>query len=151
MISNSNFSGLQVTEGTEPFPAEGVGESTMCAAAAAAAVVEGGLILQTDGINMTLVEEHCPLRWAVAMWMGGRHHEPDRAPVIQKYGRIENWNTSQVTDMSFLFYYGAGVHSVNEFNEDIRRWDVSSVKTTAFMFKNTIFDQDISDWDTGNV
>ena len=39
--------------------------------------------------------------------------------IIKKYGKIEDWNTSEVTDMSNLFMNRSG------FNEDIGEWDTS--------------------------
>ena len=66
--------------------------------------------------------------------------------IIKKYGKIEDWNTSQVTDMSHLF---------NEyiiFNEDISKWDTSKVTNMSDMFhgaKN--FNQPIGNWDTSSV
>ena len=38
-----------------------------------------------------------------------------------EYGNISNWDVSNVTDMSFLFFNN------NSFNEDISNWDVSNV------------------------
>lgn len=58
-----------------------------------------------------------------------------------KYGKIEEWDTSNVTDMSKALknkYY---------FNKDISGWNVSNVTNMECMFygcKN--FNQDISKW-----
>ena len=55
------------------------------------------------------------------------------------YGPIEDWNTSQVTDMSGLFQ-GHG-----EFNGDISKWNTSSVTNMKNMFYNAQkFNQDIT-------
>ena len=35
-----------------------------------------------------------------------------------QYGPIASWNTSEITNMRYLFYLKA------DFNEDISRWDV---------------------------
>ncbi len=67
--------------------------------------------------------------------------------VIETYGKIENWDTSRVTDMSRLFKY-------SDFNEDISNWDVSSVTTMEEMFfDNREFNQPIGKWGkkTSNV
>ncbi len=59
-----------------------------------------------------------------------------------------NIDTSQITDMSYLF------HSYNpdiKFNEDIVYWDVSNVNNMRGMFYDTDFNQDIGSWDTSNV
>ena len=66
--------------------------------------------------------------------------------IIKKYGPIGEWNTSEVTDMSKLFY------ECFEFNEDISKWDTSNVTTMEDMFfeaKN--FNQPIGDWDVSKV
>ena len=44
-----------------------------------------------------------------------------RATVVNKYGEIRNWNTSDVISMKFVFY------EKKTFNEDISKWNVSSV------------------------
>ncbi|QVK01571.1 DUF285 domain-containing protein [Mycoplasma mycoides subsp. capri] len=84
---------------------------------------------------------------------------------------IEYWDTSNITDMSYMFYYA------NNFNQNISMWDVSNVVDMSYMFcwaykfnqpiSNwnvsdvtdmcgmfdcaTSFNQDISKWDTSNV
>ena len=64
----------------------------------------------------------------------------------ENYGRIEYWNTKDVTDMSGAFM------DLNTFNEDLTKWNTSKVTTMACMFKNaTSFNQDISKWVTNNV
>ena len=82
---------------------------------------------------------------------------PKKKAVIEKYGKIENWDTSRVTDMSALFaseFSGidSDISKFNEFNEDISKWDVSNVTNFAGMFFNAKkFNQPIGDWDTSNV
>ena len=66
--------------------------------------------------------------------------------IIKKYGKIGDWNTSEVTDMSGLFcqYY--------TFNEDISKWNTSKVTNMSGMFyRAEMFDQSIGEWDTSNV
>ena len=78
------------------------------------------------------------LREAVKLWL------TDESTAITKYGHIGKWNTSNVTDMSYMFG--------NKFNEDIGNWDTSNVTNMSKMFycsKN--FNQDIGNWDTSNV
>ena len=66
--------------------------------------------------------------------------------IIKKYGKIEDWNTSKVTDMSRLFY------SCYEFNENISKWDTSNVTNMNEMFyRAQKFNQPIGDWDVSNV
>ena len=72
---------------------------------------------------------------------------PKKKAVIETYGKIENWDTSRVTDMSNLFNY-------TDFNEDISNWDVSSVTTMRGMFYGAEnFNQPIGKWGkkTSNV
>ena len=59
---------------------------------------------------------------------------------------ITSWDTSQVTDMGYLFY-GQQI-----FNQDISNWDTSQVKNMVRMFHLAeYFNQDIGNWDTSQV
>jgi len=59
---------------------------------------------------------------------------------------LDEWNTSEVTDMSLMFFFSGN------FNQDISSWDTGNVTDMTKMFELTDnFDQDISSWDTGNV
>jgi len=65
---------------------------------------------------------------------------------VTKYGDIDMWNVTSVTNMKELFKDHV------EFNENISNWDVSNVTNLDGMFYNaTIFNQDLSDWDISNV
>ena len=69
-----------------------------------------------------------------------------RDAIIKKYGNIKDWNTSKVTDMSYLF------HLCYTFNEDISKWDTSNVTTMEGMFNGAYkFNQPIGKWDTSKV
>ena len=57
---------------------------------------------------------------------------------------ISSWDTSNVTDMSYMFYQ-------NNFNQDIGNWDVSNVEDMKYMFYSGVFNQDIGSWDTSSV
>ena len=72
----------------------------------------------------------------------------NRQQAESMYGHISTWDTSEVTDMSYLFSFdNAGI-----INEDISRWDVSKVTTMEGMFSsNRDFNQDISKWNVSNV
>lgn len=62
------------------------------------------------------------------------------------FSGIENWDVSNVTNMSSMFA------NVQKFNHDISSWDVSSVTDMSWMFEDAwIFNQDISSWDVSNV
>ena len=80
------------------------------------------------------------LREAVKLWLN------NESIAIIKYGHISLWNTSNVTDMSMMFY-GA----IN-FNEDIGGWDTSNVTNMSGMFYYASnFNQDIRKWNTSKV
>lgn len=80
------------------------------------------------------------LRLAVSEWVNNR----DEA--ISEYGEINTWDTSRVTDMSFLF------NNYSNFNDSISKWDVSNVISMKGMFRNaSSFNQNINEWDTRGV
>jgi surface protein len=90
------------------------------------------------------------IRTAVAAWLS------DSASAEAAYGHISTWETSGVTDMSYLFC--ARLWSTNcntaaaSFNEDIGAWDTSGVTTMYGMFYYALaFNQDIGGWATHNV
>ena len=62
------------------------------------------------------------IRTAVEAWC------EDRDAAKLQYGPIASWNTSEITNMEYLFYNKAG------FNEDISRWDVSNVTSLYYTF-----------------
>ncbi|GMI19423.1 hypothetical protein TrCOL_g4754 [Triparma columacea] len=75
-------------------------------------------------------------------------------------GPINNWDTSLITDMSYLFCgYNTGdcdcgslCSEYQQFNEDISGWDTSQVTSMSYMFFAAYdFNQDISGWDTSQV
>tara|TARA_B100002052_G_C15881623_1_gene599554 strand:- start:188 stop:1339 length:1152 start_codon:yes stop_codon:yes gene_type:complete len=66
--------------------------------------------------------------------------------IVSKYGKIDNWDVCQVTNMSNLFY------NCYLFNEDISSWDVSNVTNMSNMFACArSFNQSLSNWDVSNV
>ncbi|QQY78412.1 DUF285 domain-containing protein [Mycoplasma mycoides subsp. capri] len=59
---------------------------------------------------------------------------------------IQYWNTSNVTDMSYMFY------GAEKFNQDISKWNTSNVENMSFMFSGCrCFNQNISNWDVSRV
>jgi surface protein len=61
-------------------------------------------------------------------------------------GNISQWDVSNVTDMSFMFY------GCEKFNCDISMWNVHNVKNMKYMFRRCEqFKQDLSQWDVSNV
>ena len=65
---------------------------------------------------------------------------------VSLYGRIEDWDVSNVTNMSKLFLF------CKQFNEDISNWDTSNVTDMKDMFNRAkSFNQPIGGWDTSKV
>jgi len=61
-------------------------------------------------------------------------------------GDINDWDVSEVTDMSHLF------EDAETFNSPIDKWDVSNVTRMDFMFSGAKkFNQPINQWNTGQV
>jgi len=78
------------------------------------------------------------IRKIVDDWIAGGTLKAD---VVARYGPIEDWNTSLVTDMSHLFC------NKSTFNADISKWNVENVTTMFFMFYYAqAFNQNLSDW-----
>ena len=61
-----------------------------------------------------------------------------------KLTAIEHWNTSRVTNME-------GAFSHTGFNQDIGRWDTTRVTNMRYMFAWSGFNQDIGRWGTSSV
>ena len=65
-----------------------------------------------------------------------------------KHIDISNWDVSNVTNMSYMFYMCKELKSVG----NISGWDVSNVTDMSSMFYGcTYFNQDISNWDVSKV
>ena len=57
-----------------------------------------------------------------------------------------NWmDITPITDLSNMF------HGISMFDGHIELWNTSQVNDMSYLFANTIFNQDISDWDVSNV
>ena len=77
---------------------------------------------------------------AVEAWCADRNAAKDQ------YGPIASWNTSEITNIDYLFYFKAG------FNEDISRWDVSNVTSLYYTFYSAAsFNGDLWRWDVSKV
>ena len=63
------------------------------------------------------------LRRVVSDWIAG---DQNRIKVVAKYGEIENWDTSEVTNLKYVFF------RKSSFNADISQWDVSNVTVMAY-------------------
>ncbi len=92
------------------------------------------------------------IKTAVALWLS------DSAAAEAAYGHISTWDTSGVTDMSWLFCgsssyssYGCNTAAAS-FNEDISAWDTSGVTRMDDMFYYAeAFNRDIGDWAVHSV
>ena len=97
----------------------------------------------SDHADYTSYHDNRPagsLQGAVDEWIA------DPVAATETYGHISTWDTSEVTDFSFLFY------QKYNFNEDLSHWDVSSAENMKSMFTQaTAFNQDIGDWDVSSV
>ena len=88
--------------------------------------------------NINIIFDNDLIREAVYMWRQNKEN------ALHKYGPIESWNV--LTNMSCLF------SSMDDFNEDIRQWNVGNVTNMYQMFYNTnTFNQPIGCWDVSNV
>jgi len=66
-----------------------------------------------------------------------------------EYGPISHWDTSEVTDMSELFWNKKDYNGVTA---DLSQWDVSKVTNMRFMFLSAkLFNSDLSKWNVSNV
>jgi surface protein len=120
-------------------------------------------VLYTPLTNATLVT-------AVSSYNTGNllpeFYDPNNVPY---YGLMEDWDVSQVTDMSNLFSNRV-VEGIDIGNWDVSNvtdmfrmfadsdgtpvissWDVSNVVSMMMMFKDSTFAGDLSTWDVGNV
>ena len=69
-----------------------------------------------------------------------------KAVIITKYGKICDWNTTNVTNMARLF------KDYIIFNEDISKWDTSKVTNMKYMLLHACnFNQPIGEWNVSKV
>ena len=79
------------------------------------------------------------LRRAVQDYLAGGARKED---IVKKYGEINNWDVSNVTDMRAMF---AGARS---FNQPLNKWNVSKVTRMSYMFEDAeSFNQPLNKWD----
>ena len=101
---------------------------------------EARKLIRTDADIRTAVQAWC------GKWSGSHTRTGDPVRAETEYGHISQWETRQVTTMSYLF------DNQSKFNEDISGWDVGNVTNMYGMFFNaTSFNQDLSDWDVRNA
>lgn len=96
--------------------------------------------LADPGFKLSGIHQWGDIRWKTmnrACWHASR---------LTNYTATDVPDLSQVTDMSFMFYFA------NNFNGDISHWDVSQVTNMTGMFTHaTQFDQNIGGWDVSHV
>ena len=91
-------------------------------------------------IKNRLIRTDEDIKYAVDSWCKNKNE------ANLEFGHISDWNTSQVEDMSKLFF------DQYKFNDNISKWDVSNVKEMKLMFRNAKnFNCDLSRWDVKNV
>ena len=73
-----------------------------------------------DCLGISWTDRSCVSRKAVDDWIAGGTLKDS---VVATYGPIRNWDMSQVTDMSYLFYQKGTL------NADLSNWDISNVVT----------------------
>jgi len=85
-------------------------------------------------------ETNKELKIVVNKWISNKDN------VIKLYGDINEWNTENITDMSYLFY------EARLFNENISNWNTLNVIDMSYMFYNAEnFNQYLNNWDVSNV
>ncbi len=83
------------------------------------------------------------LRRAVEDYVAGGARKED---IKKKYGEINNWDVSNVTDMALLF------KDESSFNQPLNKWDVSNVTYMNRMFDGAeSFNQPLNKWNVSNV
>ena len=83
------------------------------------------------------------LRRAVQDYLAGGDRKKD---IVKKYGEINNWDVSKVTDMEGMF------DGARSFNQPLNDWNVSNVTNMGGMFKDaTSFNQSLNKWNVSNV
>jgi surface protein len=106
----------------------------------------GFLFTTSAGAGEAKMDNKAELREAVDDWLAN----PTAAAI--KYGPINSWDTSLVTNMSYLFDMSYFLLEGTSFNDDISNWDVSAVTDMRFMFDGaSTFNQDLSNWDVAAV
>ena len=83
------------------------------------------------------------IRYAVQEYLADGARKKD---IVDKYGEINNWDVSNVTDMYKMF------EEATSFNQPLNNWNVSSVKFMSGMFEDaTSFNQPLNNWNVSNV
>lgn len=75
---------------------------------------------------------------------------------MEENGPIEVWDTSKITDMSYVFgtkHYPRIIFLLDDsyLNLDLSNWDTSNVTNMEGMFLGSNFNGNISNWDISNI
>ena len=80
---------------------------------------------------------------AVRDYLAGGARKKD---IVDKYGEINNWDVSNVTNMTQMFKYA------ESFNQPLNKWNVSNVEHMSGMFWHAhSFNQPLDKWDVSKV
>ena len=71
---------------------------------------------------------------------------PNNYDGSEYYGNPNTWDTSLITDLSFLFF-----KKDQDKHPDIRTWDVSKVTNMQGTFSNSTFNGELNDWNVASV
>ena len=83
------------------------------------------------------------LRRAVKDYLAGGARKED---IVKKYGEINNWDVSKVTNMNAMF------QNATSFNQPLNNWNVSKVTNMHNMFWRAYsFNQPLNKWNVSNV
>ena len=95
------------------------------------------------------------IKKAVNLWCTHNHY------ALKKFGNIFNWDTSLITDMSLLFFFGnqgfdeldfdidkiENISNIENMNED----DIEKLTNVLLFWNGADFNDDISNWNVSNV
>ena len=114
----------------------------------------GGLLnffVKKKNTKKNIKRSDSDIKEAVNLWINNNRE------AIKIYGYIDYWDTSEVTDMSYLFCFDDACPGRNNIMRTrklrgIENWDVSNVKNMSFMFYQAeAFNQPIDSWNVSNV
>lgn len=113
-------------------------------------------------------DDYCPEKDAASQELAVRVQEwcRDEGSARERYGDINDWDVSEVTSFSKLFYAKTQdlrktsevtdmsdmFYHVKSFNQDLSKWNVGKVQSMKDMFNQApAFNSSLSDWNVENV
>ena len=88
--------------------------------------MEGFAKLPNGDVSTSATGDAGSLRRAVSDWMAGG---ASKSTVVAKYGPIEDWDVSEVTNMRYVFYGYNLASTFGSFNADLSKWNTGAVTT----------------------